>query len=63
MDTRLLVAFGGVYSIGVPVTWAWLLVEDLPEARAWWAYPVILVADTFLSFVWPIYWLLIRWIG
>ena len=59
---RLLVPGTIAYLFGDLATLAWLLVEDLP-APGFLSGLWVVVVDAVLAHVWPVYWLLLRWVA
>lgn len=50
-----------VYGFGSTATFIYLTLLD-GYAYTWWNWPIALAVNAFLSSIWPLYWLVIRWI-
>lgn len=50
-----------VYGLGSTATFIYLTFFD-GYAYTWWNWPIALGVNSVVSAIWPLYWLIIRWI-
>lgn len=58
---------GGIFAIAWglagPATFIFLIAEDASRGvRGFWSWAACVIADVILAAIWPVYWLLLRWI-